>query len=268
MAKRKSVAWALVAAVGACAESSNEPVTTPDTSLDSTASLVAVNALLCAGSQGVLPVSQACDTGQPSLFADVNPDARLAFAKCVWKTFEAQLTPTEALRFRLQDCSAAPEMPLIDVASKGRALSVRLGTDRSAREPFLRTYELDGVDGAAFLEKRRAALTPEERDRCIIRPYQTTDFTGRKGWDNLYEIAPNPEYLAEIEARGEPAAACGAEGWSNDGVRFWELRDGEAWFWDIGQEAPLYDPRSFTTLHRHGEGAWGLEDMKTVGLAN
>lgn len=268
MAKRDSVVLAIVAAVGGCAESSVETRSVAQPALDRTAKLIGVKASTCDVDDSILPLSQVCDTGMPSLYADLDQSAPLAFAKCVWKTFETHLGADEALRFRLQDCSAQPDMPVISVAEKNRTLSVKLG-DRVNERPFLSTYEVHGEDAIAFLEKRRKALPASERDRCIIRPYQATDFTARKDWKNLYEIAPNPAYMAEIEARGEPASACGDEGWTNDGVQFWELRDGEAWFWEIGQEAPLYDPRSFTLLQKNETaGAWGFENMRTTGLPN
>ena len=229
---------------------------------------MSVKSYVCDVDDMLLPVSRVCDTGMPSLYSDMDQSAPLAFAKCMWKTFETQLSAEEALRFRLQDCSSQPEMPVISVSENNRTLSMKLG-DRANDRPFLTTYELDGADAIAFLEKRRKALPASERDRCIIRPYQATDFTARKDWKNLYEIAPNADYMAEIEARGEPVSACGDDGWSNDGVQFWELRDGEAWFWELGQEAPLYDPRSFTILQKHNSaGSWGFENSKPASLPN
>lgn len=268
MAKRDSVVLAIMAAVGGCAESSVETRSVAQPALDRTAKLIGVKAAVCDVDDTILPLSQVCDTGMPSLYADLDETAPLAFAKCVWKTFETQLSTKEALRFRLQDCSSQADMPAISVAEKNRTLSVKLG-DHVNERPFLSTYEDVGADAIAFLENRRKALPASERDRCIIRPYQATDFTARTDWKNLYEIAPNPAYMAEIEARGEPASACGDEGWSNGGVQFWELRDGEAWFWELGQEAPLYDPRSFTILQKNdAAGAWGFENMGSTGLPN
>ena len=259
MARRVSIALGVAAAVGGCAESSVETRQAAKPALDQAAKFIAVNNAACDVGDPILPLTGVCDTGLPSLYSDLDQSAPLAYAKCVWKTFETQLSAKEALRFRIQDCSAAPDMPAIEIAQKDRALSVKLG-DHMGDRPFLKTYELDGADAIAFLEKKRQALPAAERDRCIIRPYQATDFTARKDWKNLYEIAPNAQYMAEIEARGEPASACGAEGWTNDGVQFWELRDGEAWFWEIGQEAPLFDPRSFTILQKSASnGGWGFE---------
>jgi hypothetical protein len=269
MARRKTLAWALLAAIGACSESSDENALPRQTKIDEVAIPISVKVPSCAGSQSILPISGECDTGLPALYRDMDATAPLAFAKCVWKTFEAQVNQTEALRFRVQDCAFDPEGKPVAISAKNGSLSISKEKDgRVEQARFLQTYDLHGADAMAFLENRRAALAQEERDRCIIRPYQATDFTNEKRWANLYEIAPNAAYMREIEARDGNASACGEEGWSNTGAQFWELRDGEAWFWDIDQEAPMYDPRSFTVLHKHGEGSWSLADMKPVGLAN
>jgi hypothetical protein len=160
-------------------------------------------------------------------------------------------------------------MPLIGIAAKNRELTVTLG-DRPVEQGyrFLSTYELDGKDGKAFLEERLKRLPESERGRCIVRPYPESAEITNKAWPNLYEIAPNPAYMAEILARNEPAAACGEQGWTNDGIQFWELRDGEAWFWELGQEAPLYDPRSFTMLRKGADSSWGLADSPSVPTLN
>jgi hypothetical protein len=272
MAKRNSLAWALLAAIGACSESKQDQALPKETNLNDDVIPISVKAPACPGSQAILPISRECDTGLPVLYSGMDETAPLALAKCVWKTFEARLSEDEALRFRLQNCAnEAEESPLkqIAISAKNRALSIHVGEGAHAkRSEFLQTYELDGVDGMAFLEARRASLPAWERDRCVVRPYQSADFTRPNKWDNLYEIAPSPAYAAEIEARGAPASACGEQGWSKDGGRYWELRAGEAWFWDTGEEAPLYDPRSFTILHQRGEGSWSLAEMPAVGLAN
>lgn len=50
---------------------------------------------------------------------------------------------------------------------------------------------------------------------------------------------------------------CGDYGFTTDSQRYWMIRDGYAWFVDLGQDTPDFDAGSLTVFRKGADGAWG-----------
>jgi len=86
------------------------------------------------------------------------------------------------------------------------------------------------------------SITPEEKGRCVVH-FDLVNGT--------YAYTPNSRYLEELLDSDESFSACGQYGDSNDGVQYWSVINGKllAYLW-IGQDAPIYDPKSFKYIPR------------------
>ena len=101
------------------------------------------------------------------------------------------------------------------------------------------------------MELRIAELPPAERAKCVIKPANI------QGWpkDALW-ITYNDD-AAKSLSKGEVNSVCGEYGMDEDSQRFWLLRQGYAFFFDLGQEQSDIDPESFLVFAKGADGNWG-----------
>lgn len=105
-------------------------------------------------------------------------------------------------------------------------------------------------DPQSPLKERIAELPPAERAKCVIKPANI------QGWpkDALW-ITYNDD-AAKSLSKGEVNAVCGEYGMDEDSQRFWLVRQGYAFFFDLGQEQSDIDPASFLVFAKGADGTW------------
>lgn len=208
--------------------------------------------------RGKLPITGLCSDADPSQFLAIDSSLDTVARGCVWRTEELQTKDNEALVFRAQDCTG--EMwdriayTWIDRYVKSRSVAVPEDQAVFVLE-FLPIAEGETAEQVAM---KTLAMAPEEqRTRCETRPFNGPKVVGRS-----FELFPNAEFKAELDAASpdEPWAACGPNGVSMDGVQFWEAREKRALFHIVGQDQPMWDPASFTFYVKGADGTWTKSD--------
>jgi hypothetical protein len=72
-------------------------------------------------------------------------------------------------------------------------------------------------------------------------------------------IGPTKTARAKLP-KDEPAAVCGDHGLNEDETRYWRIKQGLAWFFQLGPLEPDFDPASVTVIAKTTDGAWGAKD--------
>jgi hypothetical protein len=241
---------ALAAMAAACA-----PKQDPAASATASGAPPAVGAA-CTGEK--LPITGVCADAQPALFGYLDAQEAPYAATCKWVTAEAQRSDTEAVVFRIQQCPA-DVAPATSYRFDGDKLLVKYPHPEPGREPYenliAEFYAIpDGQTAEAIALTHIADAPADERPRCVVTP--APDVRGVAG--QAFHIAPNEELMAELNRKhpDEPFEACGAHGYTNDGIVYWEKRPDLLIWHVIGQEQPIWDPASFTIYKRDASGAW------------
>jgi hypothetical protein len=222
------------------------------------ADLAATGAQSGSACAGALPITGLCNEANPALFLAIDDQLETVARGCVWRTEELQTRDAEALVFRAQDCTG--EMwdkvayTWVDHYVKARPVTV---PDDQAMF-VLEVLDVGAGETAEDVARRTLAQAPEDqRGRCDAIP-----FTGPKVAGRAFELAPNADLKAELDARSpdEPWEACGPNGVTTGAIQFWEGRDTRALFHIVGQDEPLWDPASFTFYAKGADGAWSKVD--------
>ena len=201
-----------------------------------------------------LPITGLCSNGDPSIFLKTNPQAPKLAAKCEWRTREISLTPTDALVFRAQDCTAEGWVPNLYEVVQSYVKYRMDGTPEDQAMFILEMIPLTAGETAEQAAMKTLSKAPEEqRTRCETRPLTGPDLAGP-----AFELAPKADFVAELETAsgGEPWDACGPNGVTMDAVQFWESRPSYALFHMLGQDDGPWDPATFTFYRKGADGKW------------
>jgi len=210
-----------------------------------------------------LPITGLCSDGNASLFLAVDSKAEMFGPRCVWRTEEVSMSATEALVLRAQDCTGEGWGKTTYTFEAGSAQGAGyLKAIQASRAADDYGFALEVTPIASGETAEQAAMKTldkaeaSQRTRCETRPLTNVTVAGR-----AFELAPNAELKAELDALypDEPWDACGPNGVSLDAVAFWESRDAHALFHTPGQDAPLWDPASFTFYKKTADGTWAKQ---------
>lgn len=201
-----------------------------------------------------LPITGLCSDGNASLFLATTTSAEIVAPRCVWRTQEVSLSPSEAIVFRAQDCSGEGwDQTLYSYVSG--YLKIRQASVPEDQSGFiLEIFPLaDGETAEQAALKTLDKAPGDQRARCEVQPLKGPKLPGR-----VFEVGPNAELQADMTAAhpDEPWDACGPNGFTNDAVQLWEGRDHHALFHMLGQDTPLWDPASFTFYRKGADGVW------------
>ncbi|MEJ0059111.1 MAG: hypothetical protein WDM79_05865 [Terricaulis sp.] len=203
-----------------------------------------------------LPETGICE-GRAVAYLNVAEGARTPALPdgCEWAVNEAVFAD-QALLYRAARCngvttklSASPGAHQVEVKWETSAVF-----DASDSEQVLIHLFTSGPPNPQFaLTDSMSALPAAERSSCEVRP------AGIEGWPaDALVIAPNAAARARLPNDG-PISACGPMGLDEDSQRYWRISQGYAWFFDLGQEEPDFDPGSVTVLVRDADGSWSAK---------
>lgn len=170
---------------------------------------------------------------------------------CTWSVRELMLPGNEALLYRAASCGGV-ETTLSFAGGAHRAeISYQSSAVYGEAATGRVVVALYGTDPDPQGALRAAISELPERDRrtCQIVPAE------REGWPtDALLIAPNAGRVG-----GRPVAACGPLGTDETKVSYWRVRQGFAWFFDLGNRDPDFDAGNMAIFTRNADGAWRLK---------
>lgn len=174
-------------------------------------------------------------------------------AGCTWTTNETLLPADEALLYRAASCNGVTTK----LAFAGGAHSASISYETSALgapkgEEVIKLFGVD-PDPQGALKAAIAELPAAERAICGIEP-AGVDFWPK----DALVIRPNAKARAKLP-QDEPLAACGPLGVDEDSATYWRVRQGFAWYFNLGQDALDFDPASITVVAKQPDGSWAIK---------
>ncbi|HWA23104.1 MAG TPA: hypothetical protein VG735_11970 [Caulobacterales bacterium] len=175
---------------------------------------------------------------------------------CTWSVNETMLPGDEALLYRAASCKGVTTK----LAYAGGAHSASISYETSAvfgnsvkGQEVIRLFGTD-PDPQGALKEQLAALPKAEREKCEIHP------AGIDTWpSDALVIGPTKAARAKMP-KDEPISACGPLGLDEDSQTFWRIKQGFAWFFQLGQEETDFDPATITVIAKNAEGGWGAKE--------
>lgn len=174
---------------------------------------------------------------------------------CTWSVKELMLPGDEALLYRAARCGEV-ETALAFAGGARRAEisyeSSAVHGDAARGRVVVALYGTD-PDPQGALTAAIAALPHQDQGSCQIVA------AGREGWPtDALLIAPST--LARTRLfEGRPVVACGPLGIDETKVSYWRVRQGFAWFFDLGNRDPDVDAGNMAIFTRGADGAWRLK---------
>jgi hypothetical protein len=176
-------------------------------------------------------------------------------ADCDWSVNETMLPADEALLYYAAACKGV----VTKLGFAGGAHSAGIAYERSAvlgdaatGHVVMRLYGVD-ADPQGALKEAIAEAPKAEEGTCEIRP------AGYEGWPkDALLIAPTAAARAKL-SKNKPVIACGPQGIDETNVRYWRVRQGFAWFVDLGNKDPDFDAGNVAVVAKAGDGAWRVK---------
>jgi len=197
----------------------------------------------------------------PRLVAEAVDPARMAegialegpAANCNWTMQDVGIGDgSEAVVYRAMSCSGVTTT--FDYAGGAHSASLSYRTSAlgnpQGREAA-RIFTADAANPRQAMQSLIDALPSAERAKCEIQPANVD------GWPaDALVIGYNAQAASTLPA-DQPNAVCGEFGRDDDQVKYWLIRDGNAFFFSLGQDGVDFEPNSFTIFRRSPEGVWG-----------
>ena len=174
---------------------------------------------------------------------------------CVWAIKEVMLPGDEALLYRAATCRGV-ETSLTYAGGAHRAeisyASSAVYGDAGKGRTMIQLYGVDpdpqGALKAAIAEAPKAKTGP-----CEIVPAE------REGWPtDALLIAPSAAARAKAP-QNTKLVACGPTGIDETKVSYWRVRQGFAWFFDLGDKDSDIDAGNMSVIAKGADGAWRLK---------
>jgi hypothetical protein len=239
--------FALIAALCALAAAGASCTPTPTTTGQAEA---------CPDNGARLPETGICEA-RAVAYLDTAEGARTPALpeNCEWVVNET-IMAGEALLYRAARCNGVTTKLAASPGAHQAEVSVETSAvfgDSAKGHVVLHLFTANAPDPQFALKDSMSGLPAAERATCEIRQ------AAIEGWPaDALVIAPNAAARARMHEEG-PIAACGPFGVDEDSARYWRIKQGYAWFYDLGQEEPDFDPQSVTVLEKAADGSWQVK---------
>ena len=240
--KLRIVAAGLLLCIAACGPQPEPAKDTPPASA----------ATACADGSARLPGTGLCQSEAAALVGR-DPEIRTPELEgCTWTINETILPADEALLYRAAVCNGMTTK----LGFAGGARSAEIVYEQSAKfgdaakgRVVMRLFGVD-PDPQGALKAAIAEAPPATSAGCEIRSEV------REGWpkDALF-LAPNGAARARLP-KDKPVIACGPMGIDETKVSYWRVRQGFAWFVDLGRDDPDFDAGNVTVVTKDADGGW------------
>lgn len=206
----------------------------------------------CADGAAKLAGTGLCQADANALLG-ADPDVRTPELEgCTWSVKEIMLPGDEALLYRAASCNGVDTTLAFAGGAHRAELSYEASAVHGDSGKGRVVVALYGVepDPQGALKAAIADLPARDRGSCQITPIE------REGWprDALF-IAPS---VADQEKlfKGGPVVACGPLGIDETRQRYWRVRQGFAWFFDLGDKDPDFDAGNMAVVAKAADGSW------------
>jgi hypothetical protein len=215
----------------------------------------------CPGGATALPVTGLC----PSEAIKLLDGARVAAAAappegCAWELNETAFVD-QALLYQALSCKGKRT----ELEYRGGAHSAALGVKSSGFfesvpadfEPvkFVSLFEETDPKARILAFAREGITNKAESAACEVRP------VGGNAPADAFVVQANAAYQAKQKrALGadmvDVSSSCGPFGFTNDGVQFWRISGGYAFFFNTGQDVADFNPDTLAVLQKGADGKW------------
>lgn len=239
--------WLVLAALAALAACS--PASKPATDAASGPAASAT----CVDGAAKLAGTGLCQSDANALLG-ADPDVRTPeLAGCTWSVKEIMLPGDEALLYRAASCQGVDTTLAYAAGARRAELSYETSAvygEAGKGRVVVALYGID-PDPQGALKAAIAELPARDQGSCQITPIE------REGWprDALF-IAPSAEAREKL-FKGRPVVACGPLGIDETKQRYWRVRQGFAWFFDLGDKDPDIDAGNMAVFAKSANGSWG-----------
>jgi len=206
----------------------------------------------CADGSTRLSGTGLCQSEASALLVS-DPDVRTPeLENCTWSVKEIMLPGDEALLYRAATCGGVETT--LEYAGGAHRAEISYGSsavygDAARGRIVVALYGTD-PDPQGALNAAIAELPARDRGSCQIVPAE------REGWPrDALLIAPSALARARL-SEGRPVVACGPQGIDETKVSYWRVRQGFAWFFDLGDRDPDFSAGNMAVFTRNPDGAW------------
>lgn len=180
---------------------------------------------------------------------------------CSWEMNETLLPGDEALLYQALSCKGKKTELEFRGGAKTATLGVRQSgffeTVRAEYEPvrILSLFEVADPKARILAFAREGIENPEESAACEVSALEDG------APSDAFVVDANADYkakkkLVEGPGPGQGYAVCGPYGYSSDANQYWRITGGYAFFFDLGQDLPDFNPNSLTVIRKGADGSW------------
>jgi hypothetical protein len=183
---------------------------------------------------------------------------------CQWVVNDVALPGDEAMLYLAAQCGARTTQLEFSAGAESAALYQTASglfdpvpTYEGGQEPVrLWLAETQDAGRARILEIVRGTVTDAEGPLCELRA--------------AGEFYPADALIADISAANREGmgfaapdsdmveSACGPFGFAPDAVQYWRVRQGFAWWFNLGQDLPDFVPATLTLMRKDEAGNWAV----------
>jgi hypothetical protein len=209
----------------------------------------------CEDGSTPLPGTRLCQSDAAALLVR-DPNVRTPELEgCTWVVGETMLPVDEAILYYAAQCgertTAFGFAGGAERAEISYTTSAKFG-DEAADKPVFWLYGTD-PDPQGALKAMIAELPADEQAKCEIRT------VGYEGWPaDVLQIT-----LKDTARAGTPEngifTACGPFGVSDQSIKYWRVRQGYAWFFDLPLTDPDFDAGNMAVVVKGADGKWAVK---------
>jgi hypothetical protein len=170
---------------------------------------------------------------------------------CSWTFNQTMMGDgTEALLYRAMSCKGVTTALEFAGGARSAALTIKDSAfGFTPGQEVVRIFTSDPADPQNNIQSLIDGLPAAEKAKCEVQPAPAQFPAG------ALVIGYKPAHAAKLP-KDEPNAVCGDFGLDEGSQRYWLVRDGYAFFFDLGQEELDWDPASLTVIRKGADGAW------------
>ncbi len=216
---------------------------------------VSAQAGACADGSVRLEGTQLCQS-EASALVPRDPNVRTPeLENCQWRVNETMLPGNEALLYRAATCGGVETK--LGFAGGARSADIAyeqsaVHGEKAAGRVVIKLFGVD-PDPQGALKAALTELPAKSKAACEIR---LAEHEGKA--TDVLVLAPKADVAAKLSP-AEMDGLCGPMGESNQTVRYWRVKQGFAWFFDLGERDPDFDAGNMVVVAKSATGGWAVK---------